>query len=402
MSLEGKNVVLGVTGGIAAYKACELTSRLRKAGAQVYVIMTKNATEFVGPLTFETLSSHPAVTDTFARPDTWEVEHIALAKRADVFVIAPATANILAKMAHGIADDMLSTTVLATRAPVLAAPAMNTGMWENIATRENVALLKKRGVRFVGPEGGFLACGDSGVGRMSEPKEIFDEIESILNPKRDMEGLRVLVTAGPTQEKIDPVRYISNRSSGKMGYAIAEAAAERGAKVTLVTGPTRLEIPRGVTGVPITSTQDLFDEMTARCQEADIVIQAAAPADFTPAQVAEQKIKKHGDGDMTLLLRQTPDVAAQVGRLKHEGQVLVGFAAETNDVLENAQGKLKKKNLDMIVANDVTSPGAGFDVDTNIVTFVTAAGMETLPCLPKKQVAQELLDRAMKILTGKR
>ena len=395
MTLEGKNVVLGVTGGIAAYKACELTSRLRKAGAQVYVIMTKNACQFVSPLTFETLSNHPAVTDTFARPDTWEVEHIALAKRADVFVIAPATANILAKMAHGIADDMLSTTVLATRAPVLVAPAMNTGMWENIATRENVKTLQARDVQFIGPEGGFLACGDSGAGRMSEPKDIFDAIENILCPKRDMEGLSVLVTAGPTQEKIDPVRYISNRSSGKMGYAIAEAAAKRGAKVPHVSGPVKLETPQGVERVDILSTQDLYDQMMARCPQMDVVIQAAAPADFTPAVVADQKIKKHGDGDLTITLRQTPDVAAQVGRLKKPGQILVGFAAETNDVLENAEGKLRKKNLDMIVANDVTAPGAGFDVDTNIVTFVTAKGKETLPCLPKTQVAEELLNRVV-------
>ena len=397
MTLEGKHVVLGVTGGIAAYKACELTSRLRKAGAQVHVIMTKNACQFVSPLTFETLSNHPAVTDTFARPDTWEVEHIALAKRADVFVIAPATANIMAKMAHGIADDMLSTTVLATRAPVLIAPAMNTGMWENAATQENVKILQSRGIRFIGPEGGYLACGDSGAGRMSEPKDIFDVLSEILCPKRDLEGLRVLVTAGPTQEKIDPVRYISNRSSGKMGYAIAEAAAARGAKVTLVTGPVKLEIPQGVEGVPIVSTQDLYEAMTALCPQMDVIIQAAAPADFTPAQAAEQKIKKQGDGDLVLTLRQTPDVAAQVGKLKKPGQTLVGFAAETNDVLKNAEGKLLKKNLDMIVANDVTAPGAGFDVDTNIVTFVTAQGKETLPCLPKRQVAEELLDRVLRL-----
>ena len=401
MTLEGKQVVLGVTGGIAAYKACELTSRLRKAGAQVYVIMTKNACQFVSPLTFETLSNHPVATDTFDRPATWEVEHIALAKRADVFVIAPATANILAKMAHGIADDMLSTTVLATKAPVLVAPAMNTGMWENIATQDNVKLLRQRGIRFIGPEGGFLACGDTGAGRMSEPSEIYEAIENILNPKRDMEGLRVLVTAGPTQERIDPVRYITNRSSGKMGYAIADAAAKRGAKVTLVTGPVNLNVPDHVEAVRILSTQDLYDVMTACCPDMDIVIQAAAPADFTPAIVADQKIKKQGDGNLTLTLRQTPDVAAQVGRLKREGQVLVGFAAETNDVLENAQGKLQKKNLDMIVANDVTAPGAGFDVDTNIVTFVTKEKQETLPCLPKTQVAEELLDRAMAIYAQK-
>ena len=397
MSLEGKNVVLGVTGGIAAYKACELTSRLRKAGAQVYVILTKNACRFVAPLTFETLSNHPAVTDTFDRPATWEVEHIALAKRADIFVIAPATANIIAKMAHGIADDMLSTTVLATHAPVLVAPAMNTGMWENPATRENVLTLKNRGVRFVGPEGGFLACGDTGAGRMSEPKDIFDAIQAVLNPKRDLEGLHVLVTAGPTQEKIDPVRYISNRSSGKMGYAIADAAARRGAKVTLVSGPANLPTPQGVEKVSIISTQDLYEAMTLRCPDADIVIQAAAPADFTPVQTADQKIKKQGDDDLVLRLKQTPDVAAQVGRLKRSGQTLIGFAAETQDVLGNAEKKLRKKNLDMIVANDVTAPGAGFDVDTNIVTFVTTAGTETLPCLPKTQVADELLDRAVKL-----
>ncbi len=394
-SLEGKNVVLGVTGGIAAYKACELTSRLRKAGAQVYVIMTKHACEFVSPLTFETLSNHPAVTDTFARPATWEVEHIALAKRADAFVIAPATANILAKMAHGIADDMLSTTVLATRAPVLVAPAMNTGMWENAATRENAAVLAGRGVRFIGPEGGFLACGDSGTGRMSEPADILNAIGEMLCPRRDFAGLSVLVTAGPTQEKIDPVRYISNRSSGKMGYAIAQAAAQRGARVTLVTGPVRLPVPEGVESVSILSTQDLYDAMVQRCPQADVVIQAAAPADFTPVRAAGQKIKKQGDGDLTLILKQTPDVAAKVGSMKKAGQTLVGFAAETNDVLENAQGKLVKKNLDMIVANDVTAAGAGFDVDTNIVTFVTRQGLETLPCLPKRQVADELLDRVL-------
>ena len=397
MSLEGKNVVLGVTGGIAAYKACELCSRLRKSGAQVYVIMTKNACEFVAPLTFETLSNHPVVTDTFKRPDTWEVEHVALAKRADLFVIAPATANIMAKMACGIADDMLSTTVLATRAPVLIAPAMNTGMWENIATRENAETLKRRGVHFIGPEGGFLACGDNGAGRMSEAKDIFEAAEKILSAAQDLAGLRLLVTAGPTQEKLDPVRYITNRSSGKMGYAIAEAAAARGAQVTLVTGPTNLAIPAGVQGVKILSTQDLYDEMMNRCEEQDIIIQAAAPADFTPDQVADQKIKKQGDGNLIISLKQTPDVAAAVGKKKKPGQTLVGFAAETNDVLENAQGKLIKKNLDMIVANDVTAPGAGFDVDTNIVTFVTAEGMETLPCMQKRQVADELLNRVLNL-----
>ena len=398
MNLDGKQIVLGVTGGIAAYKACDLTSRLKKAGAQVYVILTKNACQFVSPLTFETLSNHPAVTDTFARPETWEVEHVALAKRADLFVIAPATANILAKMACGIADDMLSTTVLATRAPVLVAPAMNTGMWENAATQKNVETLKQRGVHFIGPDGGYLACGDSGAGRMSEPEAIAEAIDALLHPRRDLEGLSVLVTAGPTQEKIDPVRYITNRSSGKMGYAIARAAQMRGARVTLVSGPTQLQTPQGVEKVDIVSTQDLYQAMMVHAPQADIVIQAAAPADFTPDTVAEQKIKKQGDGMLTLSFRQTPDVAAAVGKNKRPGQVLIGFAAETNDVMKNAGAKLKKKNLDMIVANDVTAPGAGFDVDTNIVTFVTAEKKETLPCLPKTQVADELLDRALKLM----
>lgn len=401
-SLAGKCVVLGVTGGIAAYKACELTSRLRKAGAQVYVIMTKNACQFVAPLTFETLSNHPVATDTFARPETWEVEHVALAKRADVFVIAPATANILAKMACGLADDMLSTTVLATRAPVLVAPAMNTGMWDNPATQENVERLQQRGVHFIGPEGGFLACGDTGAGRMSEPKDIFDAIEKLLAMQQDLAGLSVLVTAGPTQERLDPVRFITNRSSGKMGYAIAAAAAARGASVTLVTGPTSLPIPQGVNAVRILSTQELYDQMLALCPQMDVVIQAAAPADFTPETVADQKIKKQGNEPLVIRLTQTPDVAAAVGKTKKEGQTLVGFAAETNDVLQNAQKKLAKKNLDLIVANDVTAPGAGFDVDTNIVTFVTQDGLEKLPKMKKAEVADALLDRILRAREGKR
>ena len=396
-SLAGKCVVLGVTGGIAAYKACELTSRLRKAGAQVYVIMTKNACQFVAPLTFETLSNHPVATDTFARPETWEVEHVALAKRADVFVIAPATANILAKMACGLADDMLSTTVLATRAPMLVAPAMNTGMWDNPATQENVKRLRQRGIHFIGPEGGFLACGDTGAGRMSEPKDIFDAIEKLLAMQQDLAGLSVLVTAGPTQERLDPVRFITNRSSGKMGYAIAAAAAARGASVTLVTGPTSLPIPQGVNAVRILSTQELYDQMLALCPQMDVVIQAAAPADFTPETVADQKIKKQGDEPLVIRLTQTPDVAAAVGKAKKEGQTLVGFAAETNEVLQNAQKKLAKKNLDLIVANAVTAPGAGFDVDTNIVTFVNQDGLEKLPMMKKTEVADTLLDRILRI-----
>ena len=397
MKLKGKTVVLGITGGIAAYKACELASRLRKAGAETYVIMTKNACEFVAPLTFETLTNHPVVTDTFARPETWEVEHVALAKKADVFVIAPATANIMAKMACGIADDMLSTTVLATKAPVLIAPAMNTGMWENAATRQNAETLKKRGVHFVGPDGGYLACGDTGAGRMSEPEAIFDAICSLLCPVQDMTGLNVLVTAGPTRESLDPVRYITNHSSGKMGYAIAEAAQKRGANVTLLSGPVQLTAPVGVEVVDVLSTQDLYDSMMERCDRQHIIIQAAAPADFTPVTFAEEKIKKVNDGLMTIELKETPDVAKAVGERKQKGQVLVGFAAETEKLTEHAKKKLSKKNLDMIVANDVTMPGAGFNVDTNIVTFITGEGMEEMPQLSKADVAEKLLDRAVKL-----
>lgn len=398
MSFTGKHVVLGVTGGIAAYKACDLCSRLHKAGAEVRVIMTKNACQFVAPLTFETLSNYPVVCDTFARPETWEVEHIALAKWADLFVVAPATANIMAKLACGIADDMLSTTLLAARCPILMAPAMNTGMWANPATQANIATLRARGIRFVGPDDGHLACGDSGAGRMSEPADILAAVEKILFAKRDMDGLRVLVNAGPTRERIDPVRYISNFSSGKMGYAIAEAAAERGADVTLVSGPVNLAAPAGVkTVVSVTSTEELYQAMLERFPQADIAVLSAAPADFTPVHVAEEKIKKQGDGMLTLMLRENPDIAATLGAQKKPGQILVGFAAETENAVENARVKLAKKNLDMIAANDVTMPGAGFDIDTNIVTFITKDGMEALPMMQKRQVADALLDRALSL-----
>lgn len=398
MSLAGKHVVLGVTGGIAAYKACDLCSRLRKAGADVRVIMTKNACRFVAPLTFETLSNYPVVCDTFTRPETWEVEHVALAKWADLFVVAPATANIMAKLACGIADDMLSTTLLAARCPILMAPAMNTGMLENPATQANVALLRTRGIRFVGPDDGHLACGDNGAGRMSEPADILAAAEKILSAKQDMAGLRVLVNAGPTRERIDPVRYISNFSSGKMGYAIAEAAAERGADVTLVSGPVNLATPAGVKAVvSVTSTEELYQAMLAKFPQADITVLSAAPADFTPVQAAEEKIKKQGDGMLTLVLRENLDIAAALGAQKKPGQILVGFAAETENTVENARKKLEKKNLDMIAANDVTMPGAGFDIDTNIVTLITRDGMEALPMMPKRQVADALLDRALSL-----
>lgn len=396
-ALEGKTVVLGVTGGIAAYKSCEVVSRLRKQGAQVFVIMTKNACQFVAPMTFETLSNNPCVNDTFERPERWEVEHVALAKKADLFLIAPATANIMAKMAHGIADDMLSTTVLATKAPVLIAPAMNTGMWTNEATQENLRILKARGVMTIGPEGGLLACGDVGAGRMSEPVDIVSRCVELLSVQHDLEGLRVLVTAGPTREPLDPVRFITNRSSGKMGYAIAEAAQKRGAHVTLVSGPVSIAAPGGVAMVSVQSTEDLLQQMTELAPQQDIIIQAAAPADYRAETVAPQKMKKNGNKGLTLKLVPTPDVARAVGELKQKGQTLVGFAAETENLADNAQKKLDSKNLDMIVANDVTKPGAGFDVDTNIAMLITRGKQTELPLMSKRALADAILDRVLEL-----
>lgn len=397
MSSEMKKpcVVLGVTGGIAVYKACELLRLLQKRGIDVFVVMTQNACRFVAPLTFETLSGHPVAVDTFDRPQTWEVEHIALAKRADLFLIAPATANIMGKMACGIADDMLSTTVMATRAPVLVAPAMNTGMWENAAVQQNVKTLRARGVEIVAPVSGHLACGDNGAGKLEDVAVIAERACELLFAKKDMEGLRVMVTAGPSREALDPVRYISNRSSGKMGYAIAQAAQKRGAEVTLLSGPVAIEAPQGVKLVPFTTTQELLDRAGELAQEQDLLIQAAAPADYRAKEIAPQKIKKQGGEPMTFTLVENPDVAATLGKAKRSGQVFVGFAAETNDVLAHARDKLARKNLDMIVANDVTRPGAGFDVDTNIVTLITKDGQEALPMMSKAEVAQRILDRAL-------
>ena len=397
MSSEMKKpcVVLGVTGGLAVYQACELLRLLQKRGIDVFVVMTQNACRFVAPLTFETLSGHPVAVDTFDRPQTWEVEHIALAKRADLFLIAPATANIMGKMACGIADDMLSTTVMATRAPVLVAPAMNTGMWENAAVQQNVKTLRARGVEIVAPVSGHLACGDSGAGKLEDVAVIAERACKLLFAKKDMEGLRVMVTAGPSREALDPVRYISNRSSGKMGYAIAQAAQKHGAEVTLLSGPVAIEVPQGVKLVPFTTTQELLDRASELAQEQDLLIQAAAPADYRAKEVAPQKIKKQGGEPMTFTLVENPDVAATLGKAKRSGQVFVGFAAETNDVLAHARDKLARKNLDMIVANDVTRPGAGFDVDTNIVTLITKDGQEALPMMSKAEVAQRILDRAL-------
>ncbi len=398
--LSGKHIVLGVTGGIAAYKSCEIVSMLRKRKADVRVIMTKNATQFVQPLTFETLSNAPVVTDTFVREGTWEVEHIALAKWADFFLIAPATANIIAKMACGIADDMLSTTVLATKAPVLLAPAMNTGMWTADATQRNIRTLKERAVRLIGPDSGFLACGDSGAGRMSEPAAIVDAVTELLGRTQDFAGLRVMVTAGATRERLDPVRYMTNDSSGKMGFSLAAAAKERGAEVLVIAGHTTASEPEGVTIQRVDSTQELYEVVLTAAATQDVVIQAAAPADYRFAVTYPQKHKKAHDGQPFMVeLVENPDIAAALGERKRDGQTLVGFAAETDNLLENARRKLARKNLDLIVLNDVSQPGAGFNVDTNIATLITPDSQTEYPLRTKRQLADDILDKILQIRT---
>ena len=400
MDLTGREIVLGVTGGIAAYKSAEIVSRLRHLGANVHVIMTRNATEFITPLTFQTLSANQTVTDTFSAPEYWNVEHVALAKRAEIFVIAPATANILAKMAAGIADDMLSTTVLATKAPILVAPAMNTGMWTAEATQRNLKTLKERGVRTIGPESGRLACGDEGAGRMSEPEAIVEEIYRILTKKRDYAGTKVLITAGATRERLDPVRFITNDSSGKMGFAIAEAARDRGAEVTVIHGSVTAEIPAGIRTIRIETAQDLYDAMMAEAGKQDVIIQAAAVCDYRPAEQKDRKIKKEKGKNLILELTENPDIARAVGEQKRAGQTLVGFAAETDHVQQNAQKKLAAKNLDMIVANDVTKPGAGFNTDTNIAALITADRIIEEPLQTKRQLAEKILDKVLEIRAG--
>ena len=386
-------VVLGVTGGIAAYKSAEIASQLKKQGHDVYVIMTKHATEFIAPLTFETLTNHPVVVDMFTRETPWEVEHIALAKRADVFLVAPASANFLGKYANGIADDMLTTTVLATKAPVVLAPAMNTNMWSNAIVQKNVEALKSFGVSMVGPGSGYLACGDLGQGRMSEPEEIVEAVHDALAQK-DLNGKRILVTAGPTRETVDPVRYITNHSSGKMGFAIARAAKRRGAAVTLIHGPVALPLPYGVEECAVISTQDMLEAVQDRFLDCDLLIMAAAPADFTMQEQSTRKIKKVDGQPMVWQLKQTQDILGALSS-KRNGQVVVGFAAETNDVQSYAMDKLQRKRLNMIVANDVTQKGAGFGADTNIVTVVHEDG-RICPhdIAPKEEIADFILDQA--------
>ncbi len=389
--MEGVNVVLGVTGGIAVYKACDLVSRLKKMGANIDVIMTQSATEFVAPLTFQSLALNRVVTDMFEEPKTWEIEHISLAKKANIFVIAPATANVIGKIASGIADDMLTTTVMATRAPVLIAPAMNTQMYENPIVQGNIEKLKKLGYHFVEPDSGRLACNDIGKGKLAQPEEILRQIQKILYPKKDLIGRRVVITAGPTAEAIDPVRYITNHSSGIMGYTLADVAAMRGADVTLITGPTALDLPKDVSVVPVRTAIEMASAVMTHKSEADIFIATAAVADYRPLEVADNKIKKQ-DGDVSLLLTRNPDILYTVGQEKGD-LYTVGFSVETEHVIENSRAKLEKKNADLLVVNDVTKPGAGFGTSTNIVTFLARDGrMIEYPIMTKREVAENILD----------
>ncbi len=388
--LKGKTVVVGVCGGIAAYKTCEVVSRLRKLGADVHVIMTKHAAEFVRPLTFETLSNNPCVSDMFRREIEWEVEHISLAKKADLFVVAPATANFVGKYANGIADDMLSTTVMATRAPVLIAPSMNEGMLTSRGFERNLATLRQWGVFVADGESGFLACGDNGKGRMAEPQAIADAVCKLLCEKRDYEGKRVLVTAGATIEKLDSVRFITNFSSGKMGCELARAAARRGASVTLIIARHTAEVPQNLAEViNVETTEQMYREVLKRVPECDAVVKAAAPCDYAPESFSPTKIKSE---TLTVNFKKNPDIAAAVGKIKGSAALCV-FAAETNDLIKNASAKLKAKNADMIVANDVLKEGAGFDKDTNIITVIDSQGVTDYPLMSKAQAADVILDR---------
>ncbi len=390
-NLQGKCVLLGITGGIAAYKMANVASGLRKAGATVHVIMTENATKFITPLTFETLTNNRCVVDTFARDFQYDVKHISLAKAADLILIAPATANVIAKLANGLADDMLTTTVLAARCKKLVAPAMNTAMLENPITQDNLTKLKKYGFGIIEPAVGMLACKDVGSGKLPEPETLLDCIAMELAREKDMAGLHVTVTAGPTQEALDPVRYLTNHSTGRMGYAIAREAMLRGADVTLISGPTALKPVPGVKTVDVVSARDMFEAVQAALPETDILVKAAAVADYRPVSIAEDKIKKR-DGDMAIPLERTDDILGWVAEHRHPGLFVCGFSMETRDMIENSRKKLARKHLDMIAANNLKVAGAGFGVDTNVVTILTADGIQELPLMGKDQVAAKLLD----------
>ena len=396
--LTGKTVILGITGGIAAYKMANVASGLRKSGANVHVIMTKNATEFITPLTFETLTNNRCIVDTFDRNFQYDVAHISLAKAADLILIAPATANVIAKLAHGQADDMLTTTVLAAKCKKLVAPAMNTAMLENPITQDNLKTLAHYGFGIIQPAVGLLACKDVGSGKLPEPEVLLDEIARELAREKDLAGVHVTVTAGPTQESLDPVRFLTNHSSGKMGYAIAREAMLRGAEVTLISGPVALKPVPGVKLVPIITAQDMLEAVQAALPQTDILIKAAAVADYRPATVADEKLKKK-DGELSIPLERTADILAWVSENRHEGLFVCGFSMETENMLENSRGKLIKKGLDMIVANNLKTQGAGFGVETNVVTLITRDEIKELPLMGKDEVAGKLLDEIQKMRT---
>ena len=389
--LKGKTVVLGVTGSIAAYKIANLASMLVKLHADVNVIMTRNATNFINPITFETLTGNKCLIDTFDRNFQFNVEHVALAKRADIFMVAPASANVIGKIAHGIADDMLTTTIMACKCPKLISPAMNTNMFENPILQDNLKILEKYGYELIQPASGYLACGDTDAGKMPEPETLLQYILRTIAKEKDLAGKQILITAGPTQEKIDPVRYITNHSTGKMGYALARAAMLRGARVTLVTGPVAIEPPMFVDVVPVTSAQHMADAVISRAPQMDIIIKAAAVADYRPVNPADEKIKKRDGEEASISLERTTDILKTLGEQKKEGQFLCGFSMETENMLENSKAKLEKKNLDMIVANNLKVQGAGFGTDTNVVTLITKDTIKELELMSKDQVADAIL-----------
>ena len=390
--LQGKTVVLGVSGGIAAYKIPNLASMLKKLHANVEVIMTENAGNFITPIAFESLTGNKCLVDTFDRNFQFQVEHVELAKQADVFLFAPATANGIAKVAHGLADDMLTTTFLACQAPKLIAPAMNTRMYENPVTQDNLEICRKYVMKVIDPAKGYLACGDVGAGKMPEPEQLLEYIFLEISCEKDLTVKKILVTAWPTKESIDPVRYITNHSTGKMGYAIAQAAARRGAKVTLVSGPVELAVPLGVKAVPVISAREMFEAVTAMAGEQDAIIKAAAVADYRPVHVGKEKTKK-SDGEMSIALERTDDILAWLGAHRREGQFLCGFSMETENVMENSRAKLEKKKVDMIVANSLRMEGAGFGTDTNVVTMITKDEVQEWEKMTKSEVAHRILDR---------
>jgi len=398
--LKGKTILLGVTGSIAAYKIAYLASALVKAGAKVHVLMTQNATNFINPITFETLTGNKCLVDTFDRNFEFSVEHVSLAKKADVVMIAPASANVIGKIAHGIADDMLTTTVMACRCRKIVAPAMNTNMYENPIVQDNLKILKKYGYEVIAPAEGYLACGDTGAGKMPEPQLLLEYILRETACEKDMKGLKVLVTAGPTQEPIDPVRFITNHSTGKMGYAIAAVCMRRGAEVTLVSGPTAVQKPEFVNIIPVTTAREMFEEVTSRADEQDIIIKAAAVADYRPKNVSSEKVKKT-DGELSMEMERTDDILAYLGSHRRPGQFLCGFSMETENVLENSRKKLKKKNLDMIAANSLKVEGAGFGGDTNVITIITEDEEVSLELMSKEEAASKILDQILARRTKK-